>query len=192
MNENELELMFFHCLENNCPLPIKKTRSLCKLVVKGLSSLPERFIKLPESSMIFYSYVKDKNKDIDINDCETYLAWRIWHFKLGEIDRRVINPVCKAKAHLIATKALLELHKSASRIKKAIELSVNVLDTSKNDGELFSKLTEIKELVSIQADKALQVYDNLLISHAQVISEVNLMVGEKIKQQNLLGESNGN
>lgn len=188
MNENELEMQYFYCLENNCPVETKKVRSLCKMVVKGLSSLPERFIDLESSVKMFFSYISAKKDDIYPDEVRDYLAWRIWHFKLSDINRYVVNPICKCKAHLVAKKALLEFHKSATRIKKANVSLENLLENSKDDHEIFQGINELKELLSIQAEKALEVYESILKSHQLALNEVNLLITQKINETPLLGE----
>lgn len=188
MNENELEMQYVYCLHTTCPVETKKVRSLCKMVVKGLSALPEKFMELENAVTMFFSYVSPKRDDIYPDEVRDYLAWRIWHFKLSDINRYVINPICKCKAHLVAKKALEELHKSATRIKKANVSLENLLEKNKDNHEIFQAINEIKELVSIQADKALEVYESILQSHKLALNEVNLLITQKINEIPLLGE----
>lgn len=190
MNENELEIQYFYCLENKCPLESSKSRSLAKMVSKGIGFIPERFSDLQGYVTMFFSYVKQRKEDIYRDDCETYLAWRIWHYKLSDINRYIVNPVCKCKAHLVAKNALVEFHKSATRIKKAGTTLDNLLTNCKDEHEIFQGIKEIKELLSIQADKALAVYDSVLKSHQLAMSEVNILIEQKINQTPLLGEQN--
>lgn len=188
MNENELELQYFYCLENKCPVDTSKVRSLCKMVVKGLPQLPEKFIDLETAVTMFFSYVKGKKENIFVDEVRDYLAWRIWHFKLSDINRYVVNIVCKTKAHLVNKNALTEFHKSATRMKKYSVKFDNLLDKCKDDHEIFQAINEVKELLSIQTDKALEVYDALLTSHKLAMNEVNLLIEQKINQTPLLGE----
>lgn len=182
MNENNLELAYFYCLESKCPMNTTKVRSLAKFANKGLGILPTKFTQLDHYSIMFFSYVRDKNSNLDFEDCRTYLAWKIWHSKLMDVDRFVMNDLCKGKAHLMATKSLLEFHKSASRIKSAVKNLNEVMEKTKDDWELFNELLKIQEQLMIQADKALDVYNNLLTNHQQVMHQINDVVNHEIKQ----------
>ena len=185
-SENNLELAYFYALESKCPTDTTKTRSLAKLASKSLGILPTKFTELNHYSTMFFSYVRDKNPRLDFEDCRTYLAWKIWHSKLIDVNRFVMNDLCRGKAHLMATKSLLEFHKSASRIKTSVKSLNTLMENCKDDWELFNELGKLHEQLMIQADKALEVYTNLVLNHEQVMHQINEVINHEIKQ---LGES---
>lgn len=181
-SENNLELAYFYCLESKCPMSTTKTKSIAKFASKTLGILPTQFTQLDYFSTMLYSYVREKKPSLMFEDCRTYLAWKIWHSKLMDVDRFVINNLCKGKAHLMASKSLLEFHKSASRIKSTVNNLNQLIKETKDDWELFNELTKVQEQVMIQADKALEVYNNLLTNHEQVMHQINEVVNHEIKQ----------
>lgn len=187
MNENELEIQYFYCLENKCPVATPKVRSLAKMVNKGIGFIPEKFTDLDGFVTIFFSYVKNKREDIYRDDVESYLAWRIWHFKLSNIARYVVNPVCKCKAHLVSKADLIELHKTATRIKKYTIKSEELANLSEDEivKEELKKQTQL--LVEIK-EASLKVCEAMLDAHKLVITEINQLIGQKIKETPLLGE----
>lgn len=185
-SENNLELAYFYCLESKCPMNTTKVRSLAKFANKGLGILPSKFIELNYYATMFFSYVHDKNPSLDFEDCRTYLAWKIWHGKLINVDRFVMNDLCKCKAHLMASKQLLEFHKSASRIKSSVNNLGQLIEKTKDDWELFEELNKLQEQVMMQTNKALEVYESLLTNHKEVIHEINEVINHEIKS---LGDS---
>lgn len=181
MSENDLEIQYFYCLENKAPITTTKALSLGKMLSKALSFVPEKFIELKIASLMFNSYVKNKRKDISIEEINDYLAWKIWHFKLSNINRYIVNPVCRAKAHLVAKNALLELHKSAQRIKKYSLKSEELVNLSDSE-EVREELKKHTQLLSEIKEESLKLYEAVLSNHAIAIGEVNQLVRNNFKQ----------
>lgn len=181
-SENNLELAYFYCLESKCPMDTTKVRSLAKHATKSIGIWPTKFTQLNYYCSVFFNYVREKNSNINVEDCETYLAWKIWHSKLIDVDRFVFNNLCKSKAHLMASKSLVEFHKSASRIKSAVKSLDALIENTKDDWELFNELNKLHKQLMIQSCTALQVYDNLLINNKEVMHQINNIISQEIKQ----------
>ena len=118
LTEEKWELLYYLALESKCPLESRKTRSLSRLAIKGIEETITQFSQLNFYKEKLINYCKNKNYSLCDLDCETYLAWKIWQYKLENIETRIINKYCRCKAQIIAQKALTEFHKSASRIKR--------------------------------------------------------------------------
>lgn len=185
MKEQKLELQWAFALANKCPLDKRKSKSIANYTNKAMGILPEKFTQLSYYTTLLFSYVRNKNNDHTREDCETYLAWKIWHSKLRDIDRFVVNPLCRGKAHLVARETLLEFHKSASRNSRNMKEIKTILNCSKDDYELFKRLDDLRALMEQQTAKAMEVYNNLVNANQLILGGIDQAIYEELK---LLGD----
>ena len=150
IKEEQLELIYYFALELKCPLSSSKTRSVAHFALKGLETIPSVFSQLKKEAKNLFDYVKERKQNLSEIDCQNYLAWKIWQYKMDDIDRRILNNYCRCKAQLIAQKALAEFHKSASRIKRNSQQLEKLLVHEQALSEVNQLLTaEIKQLGAI-------------------------------------------
>jgi hypothetical protein len=180
--ESKLEVLWFYALEPRCPLPVAKTRSISKLAIKGLTVQPNKFLQLPFFVSQLWGYCENKNDELSVIDIQTYIAWKIWQYKLEDIDGRILNHYCRAKGHLIAKNVLAEFHKSASRIKKYQKALERNTENISQGEELLSAVKELKNEILKESNKALAIYEEILALHYKSVKGISELIKSEIKQ----------
>jgi hypothetical protein len=177
MLEEKLEKLYCYALVPNCPLG-SKTRSVSKLAIKALENLPAptKLTQIKFFSQKLFEYCSNRNKDISQQDCMDYLSWKVWQYKIEDIDSRIINQGCRAIAKFMGSNILLELHKVASRLQREGK-KLHQLD--KEDPQIKPAIESMVEAFNTST----KVINTMLVTHLEQFEDIKQLVeAEEIKQ----------
>lgn len=174
MTESDYELLYLHCLSLKCPLPIAMARSLGGLSQKGITQPLEKFAIIKKVSKSFLQYCNEKGKGYFLEDIETYLAWKVWQYKIQNLTT-IKNPFARTKAQLINDQAFHELHKSASRIKRGVEEAKEIIANAPTLPYL-KRLDDLLTYWETEANQAVKTYNAILENHNLALQGLDRIV----------------